>query len=81
MITNADLANRGVEPEDLTDRQREVLQLVEAYYRVAQEAPSYGWLGRRLGVSPQRAAKYVELLRRKRWLGDRRLSKSQLSSD
>lgn len=78
MITSADLNNR-VEPTSsvLTERQREVLGLLEDYYRVAREAPSYGYLARRLGVSRQRAAEFVETLRRKGWL-DPSLTKTQL---
>lgn len=69
MITNSDLSNRQINPEELTDRQRQALTLVEAYYQVAQEAPSYGWLARRLGVSRQTAVEYISALRRKGWLG------------
>lgn len=68
MITSAELQNHGVAPASLTDRQREALTLVQDYYRVAHEAPSYGWLARRLGVSRQTAAEYIDVLRRKRWL-------------
>lgn len=78
MITASDLSNRGVNPEALTAREHQVLTLVESYVRVAGEAPSYGWIGRRLGVSRQRAAQFIDSLRRKKWLDDRPLSKSQV---
>jgi hypothetical protein len=68
MITQTDLSNRRVTPEELSPRQREAFTLIEAYYRVAREAPSYGWLGRQLGVSRQTAAEYIDVLRRKGWL-------------
>jgi Mn-dependent DtxR family transcriptional regulator len=69
MITNTDLAQRDVKQTELTDRQRQALTLIEDYYRVAHEAPSYGWLARRLGVSRQTAVEYIGALRRKGWLG------------
>ncbi len=68
MITASDLTNRGDTPAALTDRQREAFTLVTEYYRVALEAPSYGWLARRLGVSRQTAVEYIGVLRRKGWL-------------
>jgi len=72
MITSHELQNHGVNPESLTERQQEALTLVRDYYRVASEPPSYGWLARRLGVSRQTAAEYIQTLRRKRWLDDER---------
>lgn len=69
MITSTDLATRGGPTEELTDRQRTALTLVEDYYRAAHEAPSYGWLARRMGISRQTAVEYIRVLRRKGWLG------------
>lgn len=61
MITRNDLENR--EAVALPPRQSEALQLVEQYYRVAGEPPSYGWLARKTGISRQGA---YDLMRRAR---------------
>lgn len=63
MITPAELQNRAVLAEPITARQREVLQLVQAYYAVALELPSTGWISRRLNISRQRAHALMERLR------------------
>lgn len=59
------------EPPDarpMTARQREIVELVTAYVRVAQEAPSAGWLSRRLRISRHGAYKHLQLLRERNWL-------------
>lgn len=68
MITSSELNDRAVPPAALTDRQQEVLTLVQRYQSVAHELPSAGWLSRRLNISRQKALFHVEALRRKGWL-------------
>jgi hypothetical protein len=51
---------------ELTDRQREVLRLVQLYRAATQELPSAGWLSRRLRISRQRARDHLVTLRQKR---------------
>lgn len=63
-----DLAHRQVRPAALTDRQRQVVELVTAYVTVAQEAPSSGWLARRLRISRQTAHHHVTSLRERGFL-------------
>lgn len=60
MINAGDLSNREIEPETLTTRQREVYTLVTAYYSVAREWPSSGWLSRRLNIS--RKSAYLHMI-------------------
>lgn len=64
MIRSGDLQDRAVAPA-LTDRQREVVELVTQYVGVAGELPSAAWVGRRLHISEQRARVYFDLLRRR----------------
>lgn len=57
----------GVTPV-LTDRERDVAQLLERYVAGAQELPSTSWLSRRLGISRQSAWRHLDALRTKGWL-------------
>jgi hypothetical protein len=69
MIEPSTLSNRGpasLRPvESLTDRERDVVRLVNAYVSVAQELPSAGWLSRRLAISRERARELMQSVREK----------------
>lgn len=47
----------------LSERQQTVVTLVTAYYSVAQEWPSSGWLSRRLNISRARAWQHLQRAR------------------
>lgn len=66
MINPNDLRSAVVLPDQLTDRQQTVSDLVEAYVAIAHEMPSAGWLSRRLDISRQRAQQHLEAIRAKR---------------
>lgn len=59
------LTHRAVFPGQLTDRQRQVVELVNAYVAVAHEPPSAGWIARRLSISRERARQHLEAIRQK----------------
>ena len=57
------MANRQALPP-LTARQKEAAELVTGYLAAARERPSAGWLGRRLGISRQRALELMASIER-----------------
>lgn len=46
-----------------SERQQKVLDLVQAYYAVAEEWPTSGWLSRRLNISRARAWHHLQRAR------------------
>ena len=63
-----DRAHRLAGPSDprvLTDREREVMTIIEQYRSVAHEPPSAGWISRRLQISRQRAHELMQSVRTK----------------
>ena len=75
MITPGELQNGAALPDDLTNRQREVADLVARYVAVAHEMPSAGWLSRRMSISRERARQHLEAIRDKGWLTRREREK------
>lgn len=53
---------------DLTDRQREVLQLMTRYGEQYEETPSVSFIARRLGVHRNTVQAHLEALCRKGWI-------------
>jgi DNA-binding CsgD family transcriptional regulator len=64
MINGSVLQNRSIGAEDLSDRQREVVELVRNYEATTGEIPSSGWLARRLQVSRQTAYNHLRRITR-----------------
>jgi biotin operon repressor len=62
------LTHRQTVAPTLSERQQTVLTLVTAYYAVAHEWPSSGWLSRRLQISRKRAWQHLTTLRDRRFL-------------
>jgi len=65
MINGSALQNRSIGTDDLSDRQRQVVELVRDYAAAAGELPSSGWLARRLQISRQTAYDHLRRLARR----------------
>jgi predicted DNA binding protein len=56
------------QPTPLTDRQREVLQLMTRYGELLEEPPTMAFLARRMRVDRSTIREHLEAIHRKGWL-------------
>lgn len=62
------LSSRPVEPRALSDRQRDVLSVIEEYTSHFHEPPSVSFIARRLGLHHSTIQMHLESLQHKGWL-------------